>query len=67
MAKNGFWSKNFFREYDLFDFTSFFGLDFFKFSGSLFVIESHGPAGQILPQSIRFFRVRNILDLFIQK
>ena len=26
--------KKFFREIDLFDFTSFFGLDFFKFSGS---------------------------------
>ena len=28
-----FGQKNFFREIDLFDFTSFFGLDFFKFSG----------------------------------
>ena len=33
LQKNGFWSKNFFREIDLFDFTSFFGLDFLKFSG----------------------------------
>ena len=30
MAKNGFW-WNFFHEFDLFDFTSFFGLDFFNF------------------------------------
>ena len=29
------YSKNFFREIDLFDFTSFFGLDFFKFSDPL--------------------------------
>ena len=28
--------KSFFRAIDLFDFTSFFGLDFFKFSGPLF-------------------------------
>ena len=35
IAKNGIWTKNFFREIDLFVFTSFFGLDFFKFSGSL--------------------------------
>ena len=28
-------SQKFFREIDLFDFTSFFGLDFFKFSGPL--------------------------------
>ena len=27
--------QNIFREIDLFDFTSFFGLDFFKFSGPL--------------------------------
>ena len=27
--------QNFFREIDFFDFTSFFGLDFFKFSGPL--------------------------------
>ena len=27
--------KTFFREIDLFDFTSFFGMDFFKFSGTL--------------------------------
>ena len=31
----GKYSKNFFREIDLFDFTSFFGLDFFKFSDPL--------------------------------
>ena len=30
--------KNFFHEIDLFDFTSFFGLDFFKFSGPLCMI-----------------------------
>ena len=29
IAKNGIWSKNKFRKIDLFDFTSFFGLDFF--------------------------------------
>ena len=29
--------KKFFREIDLFDFTSFFGLDFLKFSGPLCV------------------------------
>ena len=34
IAKNGIWSKKF-REIDLFDLTSFFGLDFFKFSGLL--------------------------------
>ena len=36
-AKNGIWSKKICREIDLFDFTSFFGLDFFKFSALLFV------------------------------
>ena len=35
IVKNGFWSKNFFREIDSVDFTSFFGLDFFNFSGPL--------------------------------
>ena len=30
-----FGKKNFFLEIDLFDFTSFFGLDFLKFSGPL--------------------------------
>ena len=34
IAKNGIWSEKF-REIDLLDFTSFFGLDFFKFSGPL--------------------------------
>ena len=44
-SKIDFWSflklqkmkfvQKFFREIDLFDFTSFFGLDFFKFSGPL--------------------------------
>ena len=33
MAKNGIWSKNVFVKIDLFDFTSFFGLDSFKLSG----------------------------------
>ena len=31
IAKNGIWSKKFFREIDLFDFMSFSGLDFFNF------------------------------------
>ena len=31
MAKNGIWSKKKICEIDLFDFTSFFGLDFFNF------------------------------------
>ena len=35
IAKNGICSNKFFVEIDLFDFTSFFGLDFFKFSGPL--------------------------------
>ena len=43
MAKNGIWSKKI-REIDLFDFTSFFGLDFFKFSGPLWHIPN--PKGQ---------------------
>ena len=34
IAKNGIWSINFFREIDLFDFTSFFGLDFLHFLAS---------------------------------
>ena len=45
-SKNDFWpflkwqkmefgQKKFFREIDLFDFTSFLGLDFLKFSGPL--------------------------------
>ena len=32
---HGKYSKNYFCEIDLFDFTSFFGLDFFKLSGPL--------------------------------
>ena len=35
IAKNGICSKKIFREIDLFDFTSFFGLDFLRFSGLL--------------------------------
>ena len=36
IAKNGIWSKLFFREIDdLLDFVSFFGLDFFQFSDLL--------------------------------
>ena len=35
IAKNGIWSKKKIHEIDLFDFTRFFGLDFFKFSGPL--------------------------------
>ena len=31
IAKNGFWSKIFFREIDLFDFTSFFAWTFLNF------------------------------------
>ena len=33
--------KNKFCEIDFFDFTSFFRLDFFKFSGPLCVVEMH--------------------------
>ena len=33
LQKMDFGQKRFFRDIDLFDFTSFFGLDFFKFSG----------------------------------
>ena len=35
LQKMEFGQKKFFREIDLFDFMSFFGLDFFKFSGLL--------------------------------
>ena len=35
--------KNISREIDLFDFTSFFGLDFFKFSGLL--CDTHQDSG----------------------
>ena len=38
IAKNGFWSNNFCRQNDLFDFTNFFGLDFFKFYGPLWLL-----------------------------
>ena len=38
-----FGQKNLFREIDLFDFTSFFGLDFFKFSGPLWTSFSKIP------------------------
>ena len=31
IAKNGFWSKKFFREIDLFDFTSFLAWTFLNF------------------------------------
>ena len=35
IAKNGIWSKKIICEIDLFDFMSFLGLDFLKFSGPL--------------------------------
>ena len=35
LQKMEFGQKNFFREIDLIDFTSFFGLGFYKFSGLL--------------------------------
>ena len=37
LQKMKFGQKNFFREIDLFDLTSFLGLDFFKFSGPMCV------------------------------
>ena len=40
MAKKWNLVKIKFREIDLFDFTSFFGLEFFKFSGLLCIVES---------------------------
>ena len=38
IAKIGLWTKNFFHEIELFDFTSFFGLYFFKFFGPLCIV-----------------------------
>ena len=38
IAKNWIWPKIIFLEIDLFDFTSFFGQDFFEFSGLLWIV-----------------------------
>ena len=53
MAKNGIWLKKKFREIDLFDFTSLFDLDFFKYSGPL---KSTGYFGA-------WYRIENHPDL----
>ena len=51
---HGKYLKKIFCEIDLFDFTSFFGLDFFKFSG---------PLCKYLP--IRFMIFKNVRSIYI--
>ena len=48
------------REIDLFDFTSFFGLDFFKFFGPLCIREKGGE--RIIPR-IFLHRVEKSIEL----
>ena len=51
MAKNGIWSSKFFHEIELFDFTSFYGLEFFKYFGPLYY--SYTLTGKIENEQVK--------------
>ena len=56
MAKYGIYQK-IFCEIDLFDFTSFFGLDFFKFSGPLWVYYLGRHIGPLWSEFLAFWQI----------